>query len=170
MPFKDIVGKGENAGDQHFSPFPAMFSILPTLSKKKSSKLSANALKLVESKILSFCNERNPILYKHIIVAIHTNRPSKVALKYFPCCYFYFLSISAISCFVRANNYSHPQKWIFQISSQVFLMLLFFYSHDISNIYTPAFKKSGVYCFSSVWPSIHPFSQQPCIIATSNLV
>ena len=28
-PFENTVGKGENAGNQHFSPFPTMFSILP---------------------------------------------------------------------------------------------------------------------------------------------
>ena len=26
---KNIVGKGENAGNQHFFPFPAMFTTLP---------------------------------------------------------------------------------------------------------------------------------------------
>ena len=27
-PFENIVGKGENAGNQHFSTFPTIFSIL----------------------------------------------------------------------------------------------------------------------------------------------
>ena len=33
-PFKNIVGKGENASNQHFCPFPTMFStILETIFK-----------------------------------------------------------------------------------------------------------------------------------------
>ena len=36
-PFKNIVGKGENAGSRHFFPFPAMFS---TLSKKEITILA----------------------------------------------------------------------------------------------------------------------------------
>ena len=29
-PFENIMGKGENAGNQHFLLFPVMFYILPT--------------------------------------------------------------------------------------------------------------------------------------------
>ena len=54
-----MVGKGENAGNQHFllafSPFPTMFSIL---TKKITSAtfylLSANTYNLAQSMILSF--------------------------------------------------------------------------------------------------------------------
>ena len=62
-----MVGKGENVGNQHFSPFPTMFSIL---SKTNLNfwvifiLSSAKALNLDQSKILSFGKELN--IYKMI--------------------------------------------------------------------------------------------------------
>ena len=53
--FENIVGKGQNAGNQHFFPFPTRFS---TLSEREisisltSTMLSANAFNLDQSKIL----------------------------------------------------------------------------------------------------------------------
>ena len=58
-PFENIVGKGENAGDQHFLPFPQCF--LPYHRQKSSFEphlfSSANAFNLVMSKILLFGKE-----------------------------------------------------------------------------------------------------------------
>ena len=61
-PFENIVGKGENAGNQHFLLFPAMFSIHP----KKTFffdvtfiLLSAYAFNLDQSKNLSFGKDLN---------------------------------------------------------------------------------------------------------------
>ena len=58
--FENIVGKGENAGNQHFLLFPQCFlpcqrKILTILASLKSS--SANAFNLDKSKILSFGKE-----------------------------------------------------------------------------------------------------------------
>ena len=56
--FENIVGKGENAGNQHVLLFPTMFS---TLSNANFNfwvtliLLSAYAFNLHKSKILSFC-------------------------------------------------------------------------------------------------------------------
>ena len=56
---ENTVGKGENAGNQHFLLFPTVFS---TLSKREIIILanynlsSANAFNLVKSKTLSFGN------------------------------------------------------------------------------------------------------------------
>ena len=57
-PFENIVGKGENAGNQHFLLFP-QFSI--HLKKNSCFQVtfilsSANAFSLVQSKILSYGN------------------------------------------------------------------------------------------------------------------
>ena len=58
MALKNTVGKGENAGHQHFLLFPQCF-LLRDQRKKLSFKqclfcrLTANALDLVTSKILS---------------------------------------------------------------------------------------------------------------------
>ena len=59
-PFENIVGKGENAGNQHFLLFPQCF----LTSHKQFSILdphlsSANALNLDQSKNLSFGKELN---------------------------------------------------------------------------------------------------------------
>ena len=56
-PFENIVGKGENAGNQHFLIFPQYF--LPVLQRISVRKLhlflsSADAFNLGLSKILSF--------------------------------------------------------------------------------------------------------------------
>ena len=62
--FENIVGKVENAGDQHFSPFPTMFSTLPKPIFNTSFTFilsSANAFNLDHSKILSFDKELNVI-------------------------------------------------------------------------------------------------------------
>ena len=63
-PYENNVGKGENAGDQHFLLFLAMFSnlsekeiiILATITCNLSS---ANSLNLVNSKYLSSDKELN---------------------------------------------------------------------------------------------------------------
>ena len=49
-PFENIEGKGENAGSQHFSLFPTMFSTLPQQNFNFSS---ANAFNLDQFKLLS---------------------------------------------------------------------------------------------------------------------
>ena len=51
------MGKGENAGNQHFSPFPKMFSIIlktEIIILASFTFLSANALNLDQAKMLSF--------------------------------------------------------------------------------------------------------------------
>ena len=59
-PFENVGGKGENAGNQQFSPFPAMFS---THAKKNFCfeitfiLSSANAFNLDHSKNLTFATE-----------------------------------------------------------------------------------------------------------------
>ena len=56
-PCENIVGKGENAGNHHFSPFPTLFSILPKTNfnfSNTSILSSASALNLDQFKILSF--------------------------------------------------------------------------------------------------------------------
>ena len=55
--FGNIVGKGENAGNQHFLLFPQSFQAIPERIYFFFSKLhlsSANALNLDQSKILLF--------------------------------------------------------------------------------------------------------------------
>ena len=55
--FEIIVGKGENAGNQHFFPFPTMFSYLLDTKitvKVKPGKSFAFAYNLVQSTILLF--------------------------------------------------------------------------------------------------------------------
>ena len=62
MPFENIVGKGENADDQHFFAFPTMFFSLPNINFKCSLPLilsSANSFNLDQYKILSFGKESN---------------------------------------------------------------------------------------------------------------
>ena len=61
MPFENIVGKGENAGNQHFLAFPTMFS---SLSDETAIVISAtlnlsstNAFNLVQAKILLYGKE-----------------------------------------------------------------------------------------------------------------
>ena len=58
--FENIVGKGENAGNQHFSPFPTMFSTHSKTNFSLSATfilLSSNAFNLNWPKILSFVKE-----------------------------------------------------------------------------------------------------------------
>ena len=58
-PFENIVGKEENAGNQHFS-FPTMFPTLSKVVKIFSSTFSfssVNTFSLVQSKIMSFGKE-----------------------------------------------------------------------------------------------------------------
>ena len=53
-PFENIVGKGENAGNQHFL-FPTMLSTLPNTNFYFSFTIilcSANAFNMEQSKIL----------------------------------------------------------------------------------------------------------------------
>ena len=60
MPLENVVGKGENAGNPAFSPFPTMFSTLPGTNLNFSvtfSLLSANVSNFNKSKILSFGKE-----------------------------------------------------------------------------------------------------------------
>ena len=62
-PLENIVGKGENAGNQHFFPYPTMFSNLSILYKTNfkfpvTFILSyANAFDLDKPHILLFGNE-----------------------------------------------------------------------------------------------------------------
>ena len=59
-PFKNIVGKGEKAGNQHFSPFTTMFSKLLTTNFNflvTSTMSSANAFNFEQAKILSVGKE-----------------------------------------------------------------------------------------------------------------
>ena len=59
-PSENIVGKGENAGKQHFPSFPTMFSALPKTNFNFSAKFnlsSANAFNLVRSKTVLFGKE-----------------------------------------------------------------------------------------------------------------
>ena len=57
---ENTAGKGENAGNQHFSPFPAVISsvlkreMVLSATIDKINLSSANAIDLVMSKILSF--------------------------------------------------------------------------------------------------------------------
>ena len=56
-PFENIEGKGENAGNQHFFPFPTVFSTLPRTNFHFSVTFilsSANAFNLDQSKNLLF--------------------------------------------------------------------------------------------------------------------
>ena len=58
-PFENIVGKGENAGNQHFLLFPQYFVPFPKQISFFSVffiSLSANALNFDQFKNLSFCN------------------------------------------------------------------------------------------------------------------
>ena len=59
-PFENIVGKGENAGNQHFLLFPQCFLPFPKEFSVTFILLSANALNLDQFEILSFCKELNP--------------------------------------------------------------------------------------------------------------
>ena len=55
-------GKGENVGNQHFLPFPPVFSILSKggmVILATFNLSSANAFHLVKSKILSFSKRLN---------------------------------------------------------------------------------------------------------------
>ena len=61
-PFENLVGKGENAGNYHFSPFPTMFSTLSKTNINFSVTFilsSAKAFNLDQSEILSFGKEFN---------------------------------------------------------------------------------------------------------------
>ena len=51
---KKIVGKGENAGNQHFLLFPTIFSTLPKFQYLIIILLPANAFNLDWCKILLF--------------------------------------------------------------------------------------------------------------------
>ena len=56
-PFENNVGKGENAGNQHFLLFPTMFSTLPSINFSFLVTLMlpyANDFNFDQSKILSF--------------------------------------------------------------------------------------------------------------------
>ena len=56
-PFENIVGKGENAGNQHFLLFPQCFLSIPKTNFNSSVtfiSLSGNAFNLDQSKNLSF--------------------------------------------------------------------------------------------------------------------
>ena len=58
-PFENIVGKGENAGNQHFLLFPQCFQTLPNQISNFHSHLFLglqNAFNLDQSRILSFGN------------------------------------------------------------------------------------------------------------------
>ena len=60
--FENIVGKGENAGNQHFLLFPIMFSTLLKTNFNiwvTFTLSSANSFSLDQSKILSFGKELN---------------------------------------------------------------------------------------------------------------
>ena len=78
MPFENIVGKGENAGNQHFLLFPQRFlpffdTNLIQLSKTEIiilatlnlSSAKFHAFSLVEAKILSFGKGLNIIINQH---------------------------------------------------------------------------------------------------------
>ena len=57
-PFKKIVGKGENAGGQHFLLFPQCFLLYHSEKSSFWQHLSsANTPNLGKSKVLSFCKE-----------------------------------------------------------------------------------------------------------------
>ena len=62
QPFENILGKGENAGNQHFFSFSTMFSNLPKTNFNFSVtfiSLSASAFNLDQSKNLLFGLELN---------------------------------------------------------------------------------------------------------------
>ena len=62
--FENILGKGENAGNQHFLPFPKYFLHFQKQNSNFSVTiilLSAKAFNLDHSKILSFGKELNPL-------------------------------------------------------------------------------------------------------------
>ena len=68
-PLENIVRKGENAGNQHFLPFPQCFLPFPTQIFNFAITCtfilwSANAINLDQSKILSFGEELNPFFYR----------------------------------------------------------------------------------------------------------
>ena len=82
-PFENIVGKGENAGNQHFLLFPQCF--LPFLLQNSFFKshlilLSANAFNLDQSKILLFGKELYPFfnfefsMKEHLQLMISTHK------------------------------------------------------------------------------------------------
>ena len=59
-PFENIVGKGENAGNQHFGLFPQCFQLFPkeiSIFLSRFFLSSANAFNLDQSKTLSFSKE-----------------------------------------------------------------------------------------------------------------
>ena len=58
--FENIVGKGENAGNQHFLLFPQCFLLFPThiiFESRLICRLQINAFNLDTPKILSFGKE-----------------------------------------------------------------------------------------------------------------
>ena len=78
-PFENILGKGENAGNQHFLLFPPCFLPFPKTNFNFSFTfilLSANALNLDKSKIFSFGKELkdNNILDLSMMKAFAYNR------------------------------------------------------------------------------------------------
>ena len=58
-PVENIVGKGENAGNQHFSPFPTVFF---TVSK---TEIIILVIFILSSKLLSFGKELNCACPEH---------------------------------------------------------------------------------------------------------
>ena len=56
---ENMVGKGENAGYQHFCPFPTVFSALSERKIVIFNLPSVNAFNLVKSEISSFGNGLN---------------------------------------------------------------------------------------------------------------
>ena len=70
-PFENIVGKGENAGNQHFLLFPQCFLPFPKQVSFFSVTFilsSANAFNLDQSKILSFGKETHKFEGQNFIV------------------------------------------------------------------------------------------------------
>ena len=90
MPFENIVGKEENAGNQHFLLFPQFFL---SLSKAKIFTivnfilLSGNAFNLDQSRILSFGKEFNPLLPEYDLdkFAFSANILSPIDSAFFCC-------------------------------------------------------------------------------------
>ena len=69
--FENIVGKGENAGNQHFLFFPLMFFICPKTNFYFSVTfilLSANAFNLDQSKNLSFDKELKSLQQQKMVL------------------------------------------------------------------------------------------------------
>ena len=77
MPFEKIVGKGENAGNQHFLLFPQCFttqSVRKIIFSAAFILSSANAFNLDQSKILLFGKE---LSYRRVAYETETFRSVK---------------------------------------------------------------------------------------------